>query len=109
MPSLQVILQMARHGLLIFRDQDSMFAFGPFQDGRIVSAERQSGALADPVDVQHVFAPNVVPSNRAPHAAGDVLVEQEGQRHNYTLSTIRIAARRRRNSAHDGPGRAAAR
>jgi hypothetical protein len=77
----QMILQVPRHGVGIVRDEDTLLAFGPQQQGWIVAAQRQIGRVADAHRVQGINPRIIVPLNGAPKRTAQMLIEEVPERH----------------------------
>src|SRR5260370_17766253 len=77
----QMLSEMGRHRVAIPRDQDTLRAFGPLQELRILGAKRQVLVVADAYDIQRILSRTVVPLDRSPEWAAQVLVQNVTDRH----------------------------
>ena len=85
--------KMGRNRILIFRDENTVFALGPKQNLGIVRAQRQIRRIANACNIQCQAAAEIVPADGMPEWSAEVLVQKKAYRHASRAFGVGIAAR----------------
>ena len=87
-PCLEMLGKKAGHRVHVLGEEDSTFAFGPEEDRGIGAAQRQVRRVADAKRIDLQLARGVVPLNRQPQDAAQMLVEKEPQHGSFPLGLL---------------------